>query len=195
MTDTRATLAALPRLAAQAAPRHAPARTTDGIRTKPGSKPPPGVDLDAIDVQHGRQHPHLLARLSSCVRVVWEEHPPSYALPPLPLAEDVTWGSECQWLLATADWWEGDDWCREWIATEVDAVRVKLADMIDRQVDRQACQVCGVRLEAYATDQLIVAVCDRCDAVAGMRPRLTPRQRADAQAAAARRILRAIVGG
>lgn len=199
-SDVRAALAALPRLAAQAAPRQAGSSDpADGIHTAPGSKPPPGVDLDAIDVSRGRQHPALLERLSQCVRTVWEEHPARHQLPLMAVGDEVTWASESAWLLDTADWWTTDPWCVEWIERELfnrakpKGILVRLSAMIEAQVDRFVCQVCGVRLEAHTTDALIVALCDRCDAVAGMRPRLTERQRADAQAKAAGRLLRAIL--
>jgi hypothetical protein len=199
--DTLAALAALPRLAAQAAPRHT-GRGGDsaGVRTAPGSKPPPGVDLDAIDVSNGRQHPALLERLAQCVRVVWEEHPSRHLLPPVAVGDEVTWASESAWLLETADWWMTDAWCVEWIERELlqpvrpKGILVRLSAMIEAQADRFVCQVCGVRLEAHATDTLMVAMCPACERVAGMRPRLTERQRADAQAKAAGRMLRAILG-
>ena len=182
--DTLAAIAALPRLAAQAAPRHTGrgGHSASGVRTAPGSKPPPGVDLDAIDVSHGRQHPALLERLAQCVRVVLEERRRVDLWQPEPTTEEeVSWASECRWLLATADWWTADPWCLEWVTTEVQHVRGKLSALLDRMVDPRTCDVCGVRLEAYTTDTLMVATCPECERVAGMRPRrlLTTRQAAE----------------
>lgn len=195
-TPTLTALAALPRLAAASVPRKTAGRGGgDGIRTAPTSTPPPGVDLDAIDVSHGKQHPHLLARLSQCVRVVVEEHPVSYVLPLLAEEAEVSWASECGWLVATADWWQTDEWCTQWIGAEVEGIHRTLWRLTEAQVDRLACSVCGVRLDAYTTDALMVATCPSCEAVVGMRPRLTDRQRADARARAAGKMLRAILGG
>lgn len=187
--DTLAALAALPRLAAQAAPRHTGrgGHSASGVRTAPGSKPPPGVDLDAIDVSHGRQHPALLERLAQCVRVVWKEHPSRHLLPPVAVGDEVTWASESAWLLETADWWMTDAWCAEWIERELlqpvkpKGILVRLSAMIEAQVDPRTCDVCGVRLEAYTTDTLMVATCPECERVAGMRPRrlLTTREAAE----------------
>lgn len=192
--DTLAMLAALPRLAAASAPRNRRTPAGDGIRTAPGSKPPPGVDLDAIDMSHGRQHPHLLARLSGCVRAVVEERRRADLWHPEPVAEeDVSWATEVQYLLDTADWWTAESWCAEWVTTEVGVIHGKLTRKAEELVDSTKCPTCGGRVVAHTTDTLMVAQCPECERVVGMRERMTPRQRADAQAAAAGRMLRAIL--
>ena len=182
-TDTVQQLHELPDLAAQAVP-HATGRRGggDGIRTAPGSKPPPGVDLDAIDVSHGRQHPHLLARLSGCVRAVVEERRRADLWHPEPVAEeDVSWASEVQYLLDTADWWTAESWCTEWIATEVGVIHGKLTRKAEELVDSTKCPTCGGPVTAHTTDTLMVAQCEPCQRVLGMRPRklLTTRQAAE----------------
>ena len=183
MTDTVQQLHELPDLAAQAAP-HATGRSGggDGIRTAPGSKPPPGVDLDAIDVSHGRQHPHLLARLSGCVRAVVEERRRADLCPRGPFGEqDVSWAPEVQYLLDTADWWTAESWCAEWIATEVGVIHGKLTRKAEELVDSTKCPTCGGPVTAHTTDTLMVAQCEPCQRVLGMRPRklLTTRQAAE----------------
>ena len=183
MTETLQQLHELPDLAAQAAP-HATGRRGggDGIRTAPGSKPPPGVDLDAIDVSHGRQHPHLLARLSGCVRAVVEERRRADLWHPEPVTEeDVSWASEVQYLLDTADWWTAESWCAEWIGTEVGVIHGKLTRKAEAIGDASTCPVCGGPVTAHTTDTLMVAQCEPCQRVLGMRPRklLTTRQAAE----------------
>lgn len=183
--DTLALLAALPRLAAASVPRNQ-GRTGggDGIRTAPGSKPPPGVDLDAIDVSHGRQHPHLLARLSGCVRAVVEERRRADLWHPEPVAEeDVSWATEVQYLLDTADWWTADSWCVEWIGTEVAAIHRKLGGKLERRLPdgTRRCSVCGEELLLRTTRTLAWAECDKCARVVAMGERvtLTTKQAAD----------------
>ena len=183
LADTVQQLHELPDLAAQAAP-HATGRRGggDGIRTAPGSKPPPGVDLDAIDVSHGRQHPHLLARLSGCVRAVVEERRRADLWHPEPVTEeDVSWASEVQYLLDTADWWTAESWCAEWIGTEVGVIHGKLTRKAEAIGDASTCPVCGGPVTAHTTDTLMVAQCEPCQRVLGMRPRklLTTRQAAE----------------
>lgn len=174
-------LGELPALALRAAPE-APRRDGSGGRRTPSSRLPAGTDIGGIDTAHDRQHAGLLSRLSQCVRVVVEEHPQDYALPPL--AETATWRSESTWLLATMAWWSTDDWCTEWISTEINGPKgiwAALQRIIAGRVDPADCPICGRRADVYTSDALMVAECSDCQRVLGMRPRrlLTTRQAAD----------------
>lgn len=182
MTDTvdldqlQAHLAALPELAERAASGESD-QTPAAIphRPNPGSRTPGGLDLTHYDRTRGRQLPGLLARLSNLVRTVCEEHN-VWDLPSLGPEGTETWASEVAWLLHTMPLWSVHDYCREWIASEVDggpdSIHAKLVRMIDAQVDRTRCGFCGVRLDAYTSDALMVATCPACRRVAGMEPRV-----------------------
>lgn len=175
----------LPTLAYQSAQRTIEATyggsDGSGVRTAPGSKPPAGVDLDRVDLDRGRQWPHLLARLGQCVRVVCEECPSVLdAGPELCVEGAETWAGECQWLLATMATWERDDWTREWIGTEVAAITRKLRHKVERRPRENAtdglvarrCAVCGGTIEAYTSETVAVAECRACDRVIAMRERV-----------------------
>ncbi len=171
-------LAELPGLAARTArtgtsdhdpaPGGAPARF---VRPLPGSRVPPGVDLGAVDASPNREQSRdQLTRLSQCVRVVCEEAGDLRWTWPDPSANDrVTWIGETRWLLATASWWTTDDWCLEWITTEVEQIRGVLIERIDRATGR--CAICGETITSYATETLDVAECRHCDRVVSMRER------------------------
>ncbi len=190
--ELRVRIAGLPQLAADSVIRD----TSNGVRVarqKPGSTPPPGVDLDRIDLSRGREQPALLARLSGCVRAVAEQlHQHHRPVPDMALGTDISWSTESRWLIQTMTWWQTDDWCAEWCATEVDTIERKLTKAKTRAVDvtRQTCASCGTRITAHTTDQLMVAQCPDCGRIAGMKPRLTQAQRATAAAAGASRLLR-----
>lgn len=147
-------------------------------RPLPGSKPPPGVDLDRIDLNRGRERPALLARLSGCVRVVHEEVG-SDGMPPASEEGQESWHGECRWLLRTMPRWATSDWCAEWIDTETLDIERKLKRAAIKVMDltRMVCETCHTRIEPHATETLIVAQCPKCERVAGMAPRLTPEQR------------------
>lgn len=152
----------LPRLAAQ---------TIDGGPggTTVGSAAPPGVDLTAVDA--GREQPKLLAKLSNCVRTVGEEAPAGVVriAPSLPPEGHETWHSESAWLLATMGWWQGDDWCAEWVATEVKAVRWALIGLVEANVHYRTCGICGNPIEAYRIGDYAMAECPKCQRILGMQ--------------------------
>ena len=154
-------LADLPRLAAQTV-------TGGPGGTTVGSSVPPGVDLTAVDA--GREQPKLLAKLSNCVRTVGEEAPAGVVriAPSLPPEGRETWHSESAWLLATMGWWQGDDWCAEWVATEVKAVRWALIGLIEEHSHHRTCAICGSPVEAYVMGDYALAECPKCQRVLGM---------------------------
>lgn len=180
-------LAELPGLAARTAPTATDRDPRGGgdsaryVRPDAGPRLPPGLDLAAVDRDLDRQgSTDQLTRLSGCVRVVCEEagdlrwtHFPD-------LAVEATWNSEARWLLATAHWWTTDDWCLEWITTEVEQIRGVLIERIDRATGR--CALCGETITSYATETLDVAECRHCDRVVSMREReaLTTAEAAEA---------------
>ena len=155
-------LADLPRLAAQTV-------TGGPGGTTVGSSVPPGVDLTAVDA--GREQPKLLAKLSNCVRTVGEEAPAGVVriAPSLPPGGHETWHSESAWLLATMGWWQGDDWCAEWVATEVKAVRWALIGLIEEHSHHRTCAICGSPVEAYVMGDYALAECPKCQRVLGMK--------------------------
>lgn len=179
-------LAALPGLAEQAASGESD-QTPAAIphRPNPGSRTPGGLDLTHYDRTRGRQLPGLLVRLSNLVRTVCEEHN-LWDLPSLGPEGTETWAGEVAWLLYTMPLWSQHQYCREWIASEVDggpkSIHATLVRMIDAQVDPTVCGSCGVRLDAYTTDALMVATCPACRRVAGMEPRVSPRRWRELQA-------------
>ena len=171
-------LAQLPGLAARTAPRPkdrgADLGGGDPARyTKPeyGPRLPPGLDLAAIDSERDRQHSiDQLAKLSQCVRVVLEEHDDAWHHLPDPGA-CPTWRSEVAWLLTTHSWWSTNDWCVEWITTEVSEIRATLIERVERRNGWTRCALCGGEITTYATEVLDVAECKRCDRVISMRER------------------------
>lgn len=171
-------LRGLPALARTAAQRSIEATyggsDGSGIRTAPGSKEPPGVNLDRAVLERDRQWPRLLARLGQCVRVVREECPIVWTTGPEAASEgSETWVGECSWLIATLPDWYPDDWTREYVATEVHDIRRKLGAKAERpDADGlRRCSICGTELVAYSTATLDVAECLQCERVIGMRER------------------------
>ena len=181
-------LAELPGLAARTAPTATDRDPRGGgkparyVRPDAGPRLPPGLDLAAVDRDLDRQgSADQLTRLSQCVRVVCEEAGDLRWTWPDPSANNrVTWIGETRWLLATASWWTTDDWCLEWITTEVEQIRGVLIERIDRATGR--CAICGETITSYATEVLDVAECRRCDRVVSMRERqaLTTAEAAEA---------------
>ena len=196
MHDAQATLItrleALPKLAADTLARdHARSANAGRVHTtRTGSKPPPGVDLDHIDLSHGREQPALLARLGKCVRVVCEEVDMSL-LPDLCEEGKESWTGECAWLIRTMPHWIADAWCTEWIDTETSTIERKLTARHDQITGptRRTCPTCRTPITAHTTDTLMVASCPHCERVAAMKPRLTPEQRSAAQLRGARALL------
>ena len=182
----------LPNLAAQA---HTPRDTQPGENLRhaaPGPRLPAGVAeiLDTLDA--GREFPHLLDRVSGCIRTVLEElgH---HNLPDPGPGEKRTWASECRWLTITAQHWAVDPWCVEWIDTETAHLERTLSDRIHSNTGR--CAFCGSPLETQQTGPLASVICPRCDRVVSMRLTTSPdkadawtkaRQAAGAQQLAAR---------
>lgn len=171
-------IGALPRLAADSIAIDRPNPQGERRGDRPGSKPPPGVDLDRIDLHRGREKPALLARLSACIRLVCEECD-RRLLPDLDPEGHESWSGEAQWLIATMAHWTRDTWCLEWITAEVAAITRKLTKAKARTVDYSAmkCPTCGGKITPHTTDVLIVAQCGHCERVIGMAPRLTDEQR------------------
>lgn len=141
--------------------------------TKPeyGPRLPPGLDLAAIDSERDRQHsPDQLAKLSQCVRVVLEERDDAWHNLPDPGAHP-TWHSEVAWLLATYGWWSTNDWCVEWITTEVSEIRATLIERVEHRNGWTRCALCDGEITTYATEVLDVVECKRCERVISMRVR------------------------
>jgi len=140
--------------------------------TKPeyGPRLPPGLDLGRTTQQLDRQSPDQLAKLSQCVRVVLEEHDDAWHHLPDP-GDCPTWHTEVRWLLATHGWWSTDQWCSEWITTEVSAIRAVLIERVERRNGWTRCAICGGAIGTYSTELLDVAECKRCERVVSMRER------------------------
>ena len=168
----------LPGLAARTAPTPTDSAAGGGgdparfVRPDAGPRLPPGLDLAAVDRDMDRQHStDQLARLSQCVRVVCEESGDLRWTRFPGLAVEATWASEVRWLLATMGWWTTDDWCSEWITTEVESIRGVLVERIERASGWTRCALCGKKITTYSTETLDVAECRRCDRVVSMRER------------------------
>lgn len=171
-------LADLPRLAAD---------TIIGSRggAKGPNQAPPGVDLAKVDA--GREQPHLLARITGCIQVAFEECP---SLRQHPLAAKPTWTSETRWLIDTMGRWQGDDWCAEWITGEVRTVREALLGLIERAAGYRVCGECGGPVEAYqAGAGVAIAECRDCRRILGMAETEPPKM----NYRAAQRLLAAIL--
>ena len=140
--------------------------------TKPefGPRLPPGFSLGTTDQQLDRQSADQLAKLSQCVRVVLEERDDAWHNLPDPGAHP-TWHSEVAWLLATYGWWSTNDWCVEWITTEVEVIRDTLIARVERRNGWTRCALCDGAIGTYSTELLDVAECKRCDRVISMRER------------------------
>lgn len=191
--DLRTRIDQLPRLAREAV-WHDDSRAIR-VTHRSGSAAPPGVDLDRIDA--GREHGHLLIRLESCIRVVVREGGDvldigerRWLLPRVP--EVASWRECCDWLLATADDWEPDDWCREWVETEVAGIERALQRTKAEKPKTIECPYCGRTPDAYTTDILMVAECDRCHAVVAMEQRVPEWRAREIRLDRARNLLKAI---
>ena len=150
-------------------PRLAAATVPDGPGgTTVASAAPPGTDLRAVDA--GREQPKLLAKVSECIRVVCEEMPRETYLraPDLRPEGQGTWHTETAWLVATMGWWQGDDWCAEWIATAEREARGALVGLIEQHAHYRTCGVCGQPVEAYQSGDYAIAECPKCERVLGM---------------------------
>lgn len=175
----KARLLDLPRLAAATVP-DGPGGTTVGSPT------PPGLNLAAVDA--GREQPKLLARLCECVRVIAREEMPEDVFARAPeRAEVPTWASESAWLVATAGWWQADDWCAEWVDTEESRIRAALVAIVDANSHYRTCGVCGAPIEAHEVGDWAIAQCRSCERIVGATE--TGYQR---RIEAARNLLRAI---
>ncbi len=165
-------LAQLPGLAARTAPRPKDRDTDLGggdparhVHPEFGPRLPPGLDLAAIDSERDRQHSiDQLERLGGCVRTVEEECTLRYD-------GEQTWDAIVGWLLGTAAAWLANDWCSEWITTEIEAIRDTLIERVERGNGWTSCALCGGEITTYATEVLDVAECKRCDRVISMRER------------------------
>lgn len=146
MTSTLDQLAQLPELAAErfltiGAPNPSP----EAGRGAASITPTAPADLEAYDVLRADDKGQL-HRLSRCVRTVLEtmreqdhdDHPDPGA--------EATWVGECDWLTHTADWWQLDPWCCEWVTGEVDSIWRTLRHAV-REPRRAAfvCPTCGDR--------------------------------------------------
>lgn len=170
-------LAQLPGLARRTAPRPKDRDIDLGggdlaRYTKPeyGPRLPPGFELGRTAQQLDRQSADQLAKLSQCVKVVLEERDDAWHNLPDPGA-CPTWRSEVAWLLATYGWWSTNDWCVEWITTEVEEIRNTLIERVERRNGWTRCALCDGEITTYATEVLDVAECQRCDRVISMRER------------------------
>ena len=165
-------LAQLPGLAHRTAPRPKDRDTDLGggdparyVHPEFGPRLPPGLDLAAIDSERDRQHSiDQLERLGVCVRTVEEECTLRYD-------GEQAWDAIVEWLLGTAAVWLANDWCSEWITTEVEAIRETLIERVERGNGWTSCALCGGEITTYATEVLDVAECKRCDRVISMRER------------------------
>lgn len=124
-----------------------------------------------------------LARLGNCIRAICEKAGDlRWSFPDLEPEDRVTWDSETSWLLATMSWWTTDAWCCEWITAEVEAIRAKLVERIERASGWTTCALCGTALETHEIETLVTIECPACDRVASMRERqvLTTSEAAEA---------------
>lgn len=87
---------------------------------RPGGRGDPAApaDLAAFDTLRTDEKGWLF-RLAQCVRTVLETMRDADYWDAPEVAEKPTWASECDWLIATADWWQDDQWCIEYVADEV----------------------------------------------------------------------------
>lgn len=148
MTTTRDMLARLPELAAEAFTcwgHPNPGERTDGVRTIPGPRVPIDVDtFDALRTDEGG----LLADLSECVRIVWQEmDPDAKAEHPDPHDwHEATWSSECHLLTASHDWWQAnlDQFDLGWVTDTIARTHRRL-EQLTRQPKpaRLRCPDCG----------------------------------------------------
>lgn len=155
-------------------PRLASATVTNGPGGSTVAAPaPPGVNLAAVDA--GREQPRLLAKLGECIRTICEEMPAdiyrkSIDTHPLRPEGQGTWATETGWLLATMGWWQGDDWCAEWVASEVKVIRYALIELVEEATHHRTCGECGHPVEAYRNkgSDYALAECPNCHRVLGM---------------------------
>lgn len=183
----------LPGLAKATNPPKVHVRSTDGGgHATPGPCLPAGVDNVIEDMSVGCEQPHLLARISSCVRVVLEEVPDAWGALPDPGPErSETWESECRWLRNAEPLWRHDAWCVEWIDTETQAVETELLALMAARTGR--CWLCDAEVEVGRSETTETVSCPRCDRVMAMRVIATPedveRRRQAAILDGARRLL------
>lgn len=198
-------LSALP-LLAQLADQPDTTPASRHTRALPGSRIPPGTQDVIAELDRGREQPDQLARLTRCVRAVWEEHDLS-TLPDLTHELQVTWHTETTWLATTLPLWWADPWCREWITSETltghdDGTRSIQHTLKQRAATRTpaatpTCPTCGTQLTATITQHstLAIAECPKCDRVLGMRMLTTPAEAARREQAAEQRKRAAIIAG
>lgn len=84
---------------------------------------------------------------------------------------EQAWAAIVEWLLGAAAVWLANDWCSEWITTEVEAIRDTLIERVERRNGWTRCALCDGEITTYATEVLDVAECKRCDRVISMRER------------------------
>ena len=157
MTDTIQQLHELPDLAAEVFLTwgHPNPTGRPTIHTTRRVHPPAPADLDALDcLRAGRLG--LLFRLSECVRAVGEDLHPH----PGDLAEQPTWVSESEWLIAHHADWRDDGFLADWVGLEV-------AD-INRRLSRAARVQPPIRLECPRCRDPLRLLLDRLR----LRPRL-----------------------
>lgn len=108
--ETLAKLEELPRLAGEVEEtKDAPNPTERPLTHTPRAFPAPVANLGALDALG------MLARLTLCVRAVYEDMPEH----PGDLADPPTWASESEWLARHAADWQADPWLSELISNEV----------------------------------------------------------------------------
>ena len=165
MTTTVDKLAALPTLAARTTNANSDPGSHVPVKTQPGSKPPPGVNLDAIDNHQGRNHPALLRQLTRCIHMCqsrmtsteWRQSPD---LDPAP-----TWTTETRWLITTAPWWVGNQDARDLIITISDDLTSRLTSLWEATVDYKICGACGTPTQERQSDNLALCECPACERV------------------------------
>ena len=195
MTTTVDKLAALPTLAARTTNANSDPGSHVPVKTQPGSKPPPGVNLDAIDNHQGRNHPALLRQLTRCIHMCqsrmtsteWRQSPD---LDPAP-----TWTTETRWLITTAPWWVGNQDARDLIITISDDLTSRLTSLWEATVDYKICGACGTPTQERQSDNLALCECPACERVLWMKARITTKQAAAALGITARGVRQQIARG
>lgn len=160
---TRDELRRLPDLAAEAfATWGAPNPGETVARAPRRVHPPAPTDLTTLVAL--RPDTGLLTGIVECVRIVWEVLRHDEARHELPDPRDTetpTWASECDWLLATLDWWQANlDACDlGWITDTIHAATRELEQIVRQpRPARLVCPDCGDVLRGQPGG--MVSLCD-----------------------------------
>ena len=144
MKDTLDKLAELPELAAEVwETKDAPNPTERPLTHTPRAFPAPVANLGALDALG------MLARLTLCVRAVYEAMPDH----PGDLTDPPTWASESAWLARHADVWRADPWLCGLVADEVQLIWLALSqEARTPKPARLYCPIAGCRMPLRPRD-------------------------------------------